>query len=158
MSSLLVFKRVYRLEIQSVMLVLSNPVNYRAYRAPLPSLQFTSPPPIWVNKYRSIHSIQCVSCVTGGADWIMGRACKWVICTLCIWPDSKHTKLLRHPKQKPGIGGGLRQINTCRQVPLLLGFGVFIDIWSIACTKKERFRSLGIHRWFFLKTLKIWYS
>ncbi len=37
-------------------------------------------------------------------------------------------------------GGGLRQINTCRQVPLLvnifkknrhLGFGVFMDIWSM---------------------------
>jgi hypothetical protein len=41
--------------------------------------------------------------------------------------------------QKLRRGGGLRQINTCRQVHLLvnfkksrqLGFGVFIDIWSI---------------------------
>jgi hypothetical protein len=37
--------------------------------------------------------------------------------------------------------GGLRQINTCRQVPLQvnkksrhLGFGVFIDIWSKTVT------------------------
>jgi hypothetical protein len=36
-------------------------------------------------------------------------------------------------------GGGLRQINTCRQVPLVvkwksrhLGVGIFIDIWSMA--------------------------
>ncbi len=40
--------------------------------------------------------------------------------TLCIWPDSKHTKFLHHPKQKRRMGGGLRQINTSRQVPLLV--------------------------------------
>ena len=30
--------------------------------------------------------------------------------------------------------GGLRQMNTCRQVPLLvnLGFGIVIDIWSMS--------------------------
>ncbi len=28
------------------------------------------------------------------------------------------TKLLYRPKQKPRRGGGLRNINTCRQVPL----------------------------------------
>jgi hypothetical protein len=41
--------------------------------------------------------------------------------------------------------GGLRQINTCRSVPLLgqflrkaehLGFGVFIDIWSMQITEQ----------------------
>ncbi len=42
--------------------------------------------------------------------------------TLCIWPDSEPTKLLYHPKQKHRRGGGLRQINTCRQVPLLVNF------------------------------------
>jgi hypothetical protein len=36
--------------------------------------------------------------------------------------------------------GGLRQINTCRQVTLLvnLGFGVFIDIWSMALRFQKR--------------------
>jgi hypothetical protein len=30
--------------------------------------------------------------------------------------------LLYHPKQKPRRGGGLRQINTCRQVSLQVNF------------------------------------
>jgi hypothetical protein len=48
-----------------------------------------------------------IQCVTGG----MG---------LC----GQHIQelLLYHPKQKPRRGGGLRQINTCRQVPLLVIF------------------------------------
>jgi hypothetical protein len=44
--------------------------------------------------------------------------------------------LLYHPKQKPRRRGGLRQINTCHPVPLMVKFlekptfkvGVFIDI------------------------------
>ncbi len=42
--------------------------------------------------------------------------------TLCIWPDSEPTKLLYHPKQISRRVGDLRQINTCRQVPLLVNF------------------------------------
>jgi hypothetical protein len=42
--------------------------------------------------------------------------------TVCIWPASEPTKLLYHPKQNPRRGGGLRHINTCRQVPLLGNF------------------------------------
>jgi hypothetical protein len=42
--------------------------------------------------------------------------------TLCIWPDSEPTKLPYHPKQKPRRGGGLRQINTSRKVPLQVNF------------------------------------
>jgi hypothetical protein len=30
--------------------------------------------------------------------------------------------LLHHPEQKPRRGGGLRQINTCRKVPLQINF------------------------------------
>ncbi len=49
-------------------------------------------------------------------------------------------KIALPPKQKPRKESGLSQINSCRQVPLLvtlksrhLGFGVFIlvDIWSM---------------------------
>ncbi len=39
--------------------------------------------------------------------------------TLCIGPDSEHTKLLDHPKQNPRRGGGLRQ--TCPH-PTLYSF------------------------------------
>ncbi len=42
--------------------------------------------------------------------------------TLRIWPDEKPTRLLDHPKQKPRRGGGLRQINTCREVPFHANF------------------------------------
>ncbi len=35
-----------------------------------------------------------------------------------VWPDSESTKLLDHPQQKPRRGGCLRQINTCRKVPI----------------------------------------
>jgi hypothetical protein len=31
-------------------------------------------------------------------------------------------KLLDHPKQKARRGGGLRQMNTCRKVPLQVNF------------------------------------
>ncbi len=40
--------------------------------------------------------------------------------TLSFWPDSEPTKLLYHPKQNPRRGRGLRQINTCRKVPIFL--------------------------------------
>ncbi len=42
--------------------------------------------------------------------------------TLCIRPDSELTKVLDHPKRNPDRGEGLRQINTCRKVPLQENF------------------------------------
>ncbi len=42
--------------------------------------------------------------------------------TPCIWPDSEPAELLNHRKQKSRRGGGLRQINTCRQVPSQVNF------------------------------------
>ncbi len=41
--------------------------------------------------------------------------------TLCL-TRFKPTKFLYHPKQNPRRGGGLRQMNTCRIVPLLVNF------------------------------------
>jgi hypothetical protein len=38
--------------------------------------------------------------------------------TLYLTRYVEPTKLLDHPKQKPRKGGGLRQMNTCRRVPL----------------------------------------
>ncbi len=62
MSSLLVFNRVYKLEIQSVMLVFSTPLMN--YSAPLTfSLVHLTPPPpppphplVCVKKYRGMYS------------------------------------------------------------------------------------------------------
>jgi hypothetical protein len=55
------------------------------------------------------------------------------------FPVGINTGVCIHILCNGGGIGGLRQINTCRQVPLLvnlkksgqLGFGVFIDIWSM---------------------------
>ncbi len=55
------------------------------------------------------------------------------------WPDYEPIKLLYHPKWKPRRGGGLRQINSCRQVHLQVNFeekptfriGVYLVIWSM---------------------------
>jgi hypothetical protein len=42
--------------------------------------------------------------------------------TLCFLPDLEPAKLLYRPKQKPKRVRGLRQINTCRKVPLQVNF------------------------------------
>jgi hypothetical protein len=78
MSSLLVFKRVYRLEIQSAMLVFSTPlVNY--CRSTL--LTGLSPPLPRVNKYRSMYFY---SVVTGGVRRSGCVESIYINYTLCI--------------------------------------------------------------------------
>ncbi len=99
---------------QSVMLVFSTQL---CELLPLqPSLWFNSPPPFLFSKY-SIDR-QCV--------WLGGgRGGVTIFCrrlTLRIWPVLQPEKRLDHPKQKPRSGGGLRQINTCRKVPLQVNF------------------------------------
>jgi hypothetical protein len=42
--------------------------------------------------------------------------------TLYLTRFKTYKKLLNHPKLKPRRGGGLRQINTCRKVPLQVNF------------------------------------
>ncbi len=58
----------------------------------------------------------------GGGDLRVVWRASELDSTLCPWPDSEPTKLLYHYKQKPWGGGGLRQINTCLQVPLQVNF------------------------------------
>ncbi len=57
MSSLLVFNRVYRLEIQSIMLVFTTPlVNYCRSNLNLTGSPNRPPPPLpFVNKYSSMY-------------------------------------------------------------------------------------------------------
>jgi hypothetical protein len=59
MSSLLVFKKVYRLEIQSVMLVFSTQLCELLVYCPSNLLWFTSPLPTQSHKYRIYR--QCVA-------------------------------------------------------------------------------------------------
>jgi hypothetical protein len=58
----------------------------------------------------------------GGGCWVLLETIFCRSLTLCIWPDSEPTKLLDHPKLNPRVGGGLRQMYTCRGVPLQLNF------------------------------------
>ncbi len=54
------------------------------------------------------------------------------------------------------LGGGLRQINTCRPVPIYyrsifkkrghLGFGVFLDIWSMLTIEHSGVAQLIVHQ------------
>ncbi len=101
-SSLLVFNRVYRLEIQSIILVFSTPlVNYSA---PLTFSLVHLPPPLsCVNKYKDtcIHTV----CNGGGVGW-------------GDWGPQTNTC-----RQVPLLVNFLEKPH--------LGFGVFIDIGSM---------------------------
>ncbi len=117
MSSLLVFNRVYRLEwrySQSCWYFRPSFVNYCLSNLLSGS---TSPPPL----PKAIVQYIQTSCgwvgVGGGVLSCFGDHILQEF-NILFWPDWEPTKLLYHPKQKPRRGGGLRQINTCRKVPL----------------------------------------
>jgi hypothetical protein len=62
-----------------------------------------------------------VQCVTGGGGiWLCGKNIQELYTVYLA--RFRPTELLYHPKQKHRRGGGLRQINTCRQVPLQVNF------------------------------------
>ncbi len=112
--SLLVFNKVYRLEIQSVMLVFSTQL---CELLPLYLLSGSPSPPIPPSQ--SQHTVYTDSVWLRG-----GRGC-WVVLeimfcrslTLCFWPDSEPKKLLHHPKQKPRRGGGPQTDKHLKQSP-----------------------------------------
>ncbi len=119
-----------------------------------------------------------IQCVTGGggmgSGWVESNYMK--LCTVYLTRFRTYKIVAHHPKQKPG---GLRQINTCRQSLYrsifkkrrLLGFGVFIVIWSIkieTCSKRwwnslilspsswqDRFSSLNSFRSWYNGTAKL---
>ncbi len=68
----------------------------------------------------------------GGRCWVVLDTIFCRSLTPCFWSDSESTKLQHHPKQKPRRRGGLRQINTCRKVPLQVNF--FDNIWRCFLT------------------------
>jgi hypothetical protein len=104
-----VFIRVYRLEIQSDMLVFSTLL---CELLPLKlSLWFNSPLP------PSLSQAVYITNRVYGWKWVWcGKILlKTIFCrslTLCICTGSEPTKLLDHPEQKPRRGGGLRQKKT----------------------------------------------
>ncbi len=79
-----------------------------------------STPPFPKPKYNNTDSLWLE--VGGGGCWVVLETIFSRCLTLYIWPDSETTKLPYHPKQKPRRGWGLRQINTCRKIPLQIKF------------------------------------
>ncbi len=79
--------------------------------------------------------------------WVVLDQLETIFCgslTQYILPDSEPIKLLYHPKQKSRRGGGIRQINTCRTVPVQVIFldnniwHCFLSVWSFyALTSKH---------------------
>ncbi len=83
------------------------------------SLVHLPPPfPAWISI-----GVVFIQCVTGGwgGDRVVWRAYAGVI-HYVFWPDFEPKKLLYHPNKNLGGEGGLRQINTCYQVPLMVNF------------------------------------
>ncbi len=119
MSSLLVFNRVCRLEIQSIMLVFSTqlvnfcPSNLLSASPPQPL------PPFPKSKYRIYRQRVAgrgwgvMSCV---GDYILQE-----FNTLFLTRFRTY-KIARPPQIKHRRGGGLKQIKTCRKVPLQVNY------------------------------------
>jgi hypothetical protein len=128
MSSLLVFNRVYRLEIRFSHVGIFDPALWTI--APLTFFLVHLPHPPPLSKFK-VQYIQTLCGLEGGGCWVVLETIFCRSLTLCFWPDSEPTKLLHHRKQKPRRRGGLRQINTCRKVPLHVNF-FYIKTFGIA--------------------------
>ncbi len=120
MSSFLVFNRVYRLEIQSVMLV--GTVFRPSFVDYCPSnLLSCSPPPLFPKSKYSLYRQRVARRVWGGGVWVVLETIFCRSLTFCFWRDSEPTKFLFH-QTKPRKGDVLRHINTCHKVTLQVNF------------------------------------
>ncbi len=88
------------------------------------SLVHLKPPPLFPKSTYSKYT-QCVARMGwvggGGVLKCVGAWRQYILCrklTLCFWPDFEPTKLIYHDLPPQTKGGGLRQKNTCRKVPL----------------------------------------
>ncbi len=122
MSSFLVFYRVYRLEIQSVMLVFSIQLCELAS-----NLLFGSPPPTPPSLPKVKAYVQFIHTVCGwdGGCWAVLLTIFCRSLTLCFWPNSEPTKLLDHPNREPLGWEGPR---TDKHLPQSLFAGQFFKI------------------------------
>ncbi len=117
-----VFNRVYRLDIQSVMLVFSTQLYELLPLKPSFWLTLPTPPPPSL----------CQSTVYSDSVWLGGGGGCWVLfgtmfcrsLTLCIWTDSEPTKLLDRPIQKPWRRRGAQ---TDKHLPQSPYTGHFLD-------------------------------
>jgi hypothetical protein len=97
-----VFLRVYRLEIQSVMLVFRPSfVNY----CPTNHLSGSPPPPLPCVKIQYLQTICGWEGARGGGVVELCWRSHLQNLTLCIWPDSEPGTLLDHPIQNLGGEG-----------------------------------------------------
>jgi hypothetical protein len=118
MSSFLVFNRVYRLEIQSVIVGIFD-LSCKLVHLYLLSRSSPPPPPPCVNKYRSIHSIilYIVQRGGGGGDGVMWRAYTGLN-TVCDQIPNLQNCFTTPNKNLGGEGAS----DTCRKVPLRVNF------------------------------------
>ncbi len=148
------FNRVYWLEIQSCwyfrpLLWTSTPLTFSLVHLPPPPL------PVWISTGKCIHAVY--NGEGRGSGCVEGIYSTGVICTLyTVYLTRFRTyKFALPPQTEPRRGGGLRQINTCRQVPVCrsifkkrrhLGFGVFLDIWPMFTIKHSGVAQLVVHQ------------
>ncbi len=105
---------VYRLEIQSVMLIFS-PVTFSLVHLPP-----HAPPPFPVLKY----SINCTDSVWLGGGGVLSCVGDHILqefYTMYLTRLGTY-KIALPPQTNPRRGGGLGQINTCRQVPVQVNY------------------------------------
>jgi hypothetical protein len=125
MSFFLVFNRVYRLEIQSVMLVVLTQLCEL-----LPSNLLSGSPlrPLPPSKIKStVMYIQTV-CGWEGVGRVLSCVRIMQEFNILFLTSSEPTKLLYQTKQKHRREGGLRHINTCRKVPLQVNNDCFLSV------------------------------
>ncbi len=102
-----------------------------------------TPPPFPKLKYRIYR--QCVAGRGCGGDELCWRPIHILQEFNSLFlTRTEPTKLLHHPKQKPRTGGGLRQINTCRKVPLQVIF-LDNDIWHCFLSVRILFSASFVH-------------
>ncbi len=88
--------RVFRLEIQSVILVFSTHLCELFSLSPSLCFNSTPPPP----PSQTAEVTDCEWLGGGGGCWILLETIFYRSLTLCTWPDSEPTKLLDHPPTK----------------------------------------------------------
>jgi hypothetical protein len=87
------------------------------------NLRHVPPPPPPASMRELVQVYVFTQCVRGGegGDRVVWRAYTGAI--HCVFDQIRNLQnCFTTPKQKPRRGGGLRQLNTCRQVPLQVYF------------------------------------
>ncbi len=148
MSSLLVFNRVYRPEIQSVMLVFSTQLALLTPKVHLPP-----PPPLPFPKSKYIKYRQCSAGRGFGGCWVVLETIFCRSLTLCIWPDTEPTKIALPPQKKPRRGGA-RKVPLQVNLTLLSIFLIFLRFRTATQTSLSPY---AIFHWQIISQTQNWF-